>query len=86
MSAYTSDVDNILIAANVERLVGEKTSIMLVEMQNTIAFYYLRPQFEIPQDQVEYNDYNRNREALIHFGPPFMEGRAISSILLGFLM
>lgn len=85
-SAYPSDIDNILIAANVERLVGEKPGIMLVEMRHTAAFDYLRPTLEITKHQVDKTDYERNRYGLVHFGPPFMEGRAVASTLLGFLL
>jgi potassium large conductance calcium-activated channel subfamily M alpha protein 1 len=86
MSAYTSDVDNILVAANVERLVGEKQEILLVEMHDTIGFFYLRPQFEISQSQVRATDYKRNRNAIVHLGPTFMGGKAVCAIFLGFLM
>jgi len=85
-STYPSDIDNILIAANVERLVGEKPGIMLVEMRHTAAFDYLRPLLEISKHQVDKTDYERNRYGLVHFGPPFMEGRAVASTLLGFLL
>ncbi len=85
-AAYTSDVDNIVTAANVERLVGEKPGIMIVEMQHTIGFYYLRPQFDIDRNQVDRIDYKRNRDALLYFGPPYMEGKAVSPALLGFLL
>ncbi len=85
-AAYTSDVDNIVTAANVERLVGEKPGIMIVEMQHTIGFYYLRPQFDIDRNQVDRIDYKRNRDALLYFGPPYMEGKAVSPGLLGFLL
>lgn len=85
-SAYTSDVDNIVISANIERLVGDKPEIMVVEMQHTIAFHYLRPKFEIHRNQVQKADFRRNRDALVHFKPPFMEGKAVSPMLLGYLM
>jgi potassium large conductance calcium-activated channel subfamily M alpha protein 1 len=85
-SAYSSDVDNIVIAANVDRLVGEKKEIMVVEMQQTIGFYYLRPQFAVHRNQVNKSDYKRNRDALLYFGPPYMEGKAVSQMLLGYLL
>ncbi|CAK9201922.1 unnamed protein product [Sphagnum troendelagicum] len=85
-SAYSSDVDNIVIAANVDRLVGEKKEIMVVEMQQTISFYYLRPQFAVHRNQVNKSDYKRNRDALLYFGPPYMEGKAVSQMLLGYLL
>lgn len=85
-SAQRSDVDSIIISANVERLVGEKSEIMIVEMQHSFAFHYLRPKFVVNRNQVRKKDYRRNRDALIHFGPPFMEGKAVSATLLGFLL
>lgn len=90
-STYVSDVDNILVAANVDRLVGERaSSVLMVEMQHTIGFDYLRPQFGVLRSRANEfcsrRDYDRNRDALLHLGPPFMEGRATSPILLGFLM
>lgn len=90
-STYISDVDNILVASNVDRLLGDKaSSVLMVEMQHTIGFDYLRPQFGILRSRADEfcsrKDYSRNRDALLHLGPPFMEGRATSPILLGFLM
>lgn len=85
-SAQRSDVDNIVISANVERLVGTETKIVLVDMQHTFAFHYLRPKFEITKKNVKKIDRNRNPDGLLHFGPPFMEGKAVSPILLGCLL
>lgn len=85
-SAQRSDVDNIVIAANVERLVGMDAGVMIVDMQHTFALHYLRPKFEVGKDHVKSVDYRRNPEALVHFGPPFMEGKAVSPALMGFLL
>ncbi|KAG0559141.1 hypothetical protein KC19_10G082400 [Ceratodon purpureus] len=85
-SAQRSDVDNIVISANVERLVGMEAGVMIIDMQHTFALYYLRPKFEIQKKHVVRTDYKRNPEALVHFGPPYMEGKAVSSLLLGFLL
>lgn len=85
-SAQRSDVDNIVISANVERLVGMEAGVMIIDMQHTFALYYLRPKFEIQKKHVMRSDYKRNPEALVHFGPPYMEGKAVSSLLLGFLL
>ena len=90
-STYVSDVDNILVASNVDRLLGDKaSSVLMVGMQHTIGFDYLRPQFGIlcsrANEFCSHKDYSRNQDALLHLGPPFMEGRATSPILLGFLM
>ncbi len=85
-SAYTSEVDNIVIAANVERLVGEKSEMMVVEMPHTIGFHYLRPQFAVRRNQIHKLDYERNHDALVYFQPPYMEGKAVSLMLLGFLL
>ncbi|KAH9541015.1 hypothetical protein CY35_14G037400 [Sphagnum magellanicum] len=85
-SAYTSEVDNIVIAANVERLVGEKSEMMVVEMPHTIGFHYLRPQFAVRRNQILKMDYEHNHDALLYFQPPYMEGKAVSLMLLGFLL
>lgn len=85
-SAQRSDVDNIVISANVERLVGIHAEVMIVDMQHTFALHSLRPKFEIQKKHVLEKDYKRNPDALVHFGPPFMEGKAVSPILLGFLL
>ncbi|KAG0616762.1 hypothetical protein M758_5G140500 [Ceratodon purpureus] len=85
-SAQRSDVDNIVICANVERLVGIEAEIVIVDMQHTLAFYNLRPKFEIQKQNVKKTDNRRNPDGLVHFGPPFMEGKAVSPALLGFLL
>lgn len=85
-SAQRSDVDNIVISANVERLVGIEAEIVIVDMQHTLAFHYLRPKFEIQKQNVKKTDYRRNPDGLVYFGPPYMEGKAVSPILLGFLL
>ena len=79
-------MDNIIIAANVERLVGVGADIVMVDMQHTLAFHYLRPKFEIRKKDVRKSDYRRNPDGLVHLGPPFMQGKAVSPILLGFLL
>lgn len=85
-SAQRSDVDNIVISAMVERLVGLEAGVMIIDMQHTFALFYLRPKFEIQKTHVIRSDYQRNPDALVHFGPPFMEGKAVSPMLLGFLL
>jgi len=85
-SAQRSDVDNIVIAANVERLVGVQTEVMIVDMQHTFALHYLRPRFEIQKQYVLKSDFKRNPDALVHFVASFMEGKAVSPVLLGFLL
>lgn len=84
--AYTSDVDNIIVAANVERLIKDKVDIVAVEMQHTLGFYYLRPQLDIPRSMVPTEDFRRNRDALVHFALPYMAGKAFSSSMMGFLL
>lgn len=86
-AAYTSDVENIIVAANVQRLYGHNPrDSVLVEMKNPEAFFYLRPQYEISRAHFPVEGLRRNRDALVHFGPPYMEGKAISPSMLGFLM
>jgi hypothetical protein len=85
-SAQRSDVDNIVISANVERLVGAAPTAQIVDMQHTFAFYYLSPKFEVEKHHVMKTDYQRNPDALAHFGAPYMEGKAVSVVLLGFLL
>ncbi|KAL2612895.1 hypothetical protein R1flu_024587 [Riccia fluitans] len=86
-SAYSSDVENIVVAANVQRLYGRKSvDLMLVEMQHAETFYYLEPQYEISHAHFSQKDLKRNRDVLSHFVLPFMEGKAISARMLGFLL
>ncbi|KAG6543506.1 hypothetical protein Mapa_015000 [Marchantia paleacea] len=86
-TAYTSDVENIVIAANVQRLYGRKSvELMIVEMQHAETFYYLEPQYEMSHAHFSQSDLKRNRDILNHFVLPFMEGKAISSSMLGFLL
>ncbi|KAL2632695.1 hypothetical protein R1flu_004174 [Riccia fluitans] len=86
-AAYTSDIGNILVAANVQRLYGDKVvDKVIVEMQHADAFHYLRPHSNIPLSQFRRNDMRRKSEALIPFGPPYMEGKATSLAMLGFLV
>ncbi|KAL3680179.1 hypothetical protein R1sor_023135 [Riccia sorocarpa] len=86
-SAYTSDVENIVVAANVQRLYGRKSvDLMIVEMQDAKTFYYLEPQYEVSHGHFAERDLKRNRDALNHFVLPFMEGKAVSSTMLGFLL
>lgn len=79
-------MDNIVITANVERLVGTQTEVIIVDMQHTFALNYLRPKFTIQKKNVVKSDYNRNPDALVHLGAPFMSGKAVSPIFLGFLL
>ncbi|CAM6088465.1 unnamed protein product [Calypogeia fissa] len=86
-AAYTSDVENIVVASNVQRLHGSNAAgVMLVEMQHAEAFHFLQPQYKISFHHFEKKDMRRNKDALVHFGPPYMEGRAVSSTMLGFLL
>jgi hypothetical protein len=86
-AAYTSDVENIVVAANVQSLYGPTAAgLMLVEMQHAEAFHFLQPQYKISLHHFVEKDFNRHKDALLHFGPPYMEGRAITSIMLGFLL
>lgn len=85
-SAQRSDVDNIVIAANVERLVGVQTEVLIVDLQHAFALHYVRPTFEIRKKNVLKSDYKRNPDALVHFGGAYMEGKAVSPVLLGFLL
>jgi predicted secreted protein len=86
-AAYTSDVENIVVAANVQRLYGHNPhDCVIVEMKHPEAFFYLRPQYEISRAHFPQQGFRRNRDALVHFVPPYMEGKAVSAQMLGFLM
>ncbi|CAM6125487.1 unnamed protein product [Calypogeia fissa] len=86
-AAYTSDVKNIIVSANVQRLYGyNPLDNIIVEMKHPEAFFYLRPQYEISSAHFPRDGLRRNRDGLVHFLPPYMEGKAISAAMLGFLM
>ncbi|MCO5581099.1 hypothetical protein L7F22_034975 [Adiantum nelumboides] len=85
-SAYTSDVDNIVIVANIEQILGKRANNVIVEMQHISALHYVQPQYSVPRKIFSAEDYKRNPNGLVHYTPPFMEGKAVSGSMLGFLL
>ncbi|KAI5060045.1 hypothetical protein GOP47_0024465, partial [Adiantum capillus-veneris] len=85
-SAYTSDIDNIVIVANIEQILGKRANNVIVEMQHISALHYVQPQYSIPREIFSVKDYKRNPNGLVHYTPPFMEGKAVSGSMLGFLL
>ncbi|XP_024521187.1 calcium-activated potassium channel subunit alpha-1-like isoform X1 [Selaginella moellendorffii] len=84
--AYTSDVDGIIILANIERLLHGDLTKVVIEMQHAIGLHYLWPYSQIPSGSIPADAYKRNPDAVAHFAPAYMEGRAVSPSMLSFLM
>ncbi|KAH7279510.1 hypothetical protein KP509_37G022200 [Ceratopteris richardii] len=86
VSVYTSDVDNIVIVANIEQILGKRASSVIVEMQHVSALHYVQPQYPLAKEKFLVEDYKRNPNGVVHYTPAFMEGKAISGSMLGFLL
>ncbi|KAJ7563626.1 hypothetical protein O6H91_03G117500 [Diphasiastrum complanatum] len=82
---YSSDVDNIIIIANIERILGGGIDKVIVEMHHAVGSHYLWPQFDISKNHVSKKECSRNQDALVQFTPPFMEGRVVCPRMLSFL-
>eukprot|EP00897_Mesotaenium_endlicherianum_P002217 jgi/Mesen1/2022/ME000148S01122 len=79
-NAYINDVQNMIIAANCEDLLpAGGHSKVLVEMQHSTSFLYLPPQLELSQNRIKEKDWEFDREPLLHFAPPFIEGKVFCS-------
>lgn len=82
----TQDVNNIIIAATVERLLKPVRERIIVELQQEAAFQYLRPKLFIDQRQFFSEMYQRNRVGTFQFAPPYIEGKTFCPQTLAFLM
>ncbi|KAH9312112.1 hypothetical protein KI387_027147, partial [Taxus chinensis] len=80
------DINNILIAATIERLLRPTRDCIVVELQQEAAIHYLRPKFHMKKTMFEHGIYARNREADYMFSPSYIEGKGFSPAALNFLM
>ncbi|BBN03962.1 hypothetical protein Mp_3g00930 [Marchantia polymorpha subsp. ruderalis] len=84
-TAHTQDVNNIVIAATVERLLRPVGERIIVELQQEAAFQYLRPKLYIDRRQFFAEMYRRNRVGTFQFAPPYIEGKTFCPQTLAFL-
>eukprot|EP00850_Spirogloea_muscicola_P017220 SM000146S00940 [mRNA] locus=s146:6786:14369:- [translate_table: standard] len=84
VATYSADVDNIVIAANVERLRGKDTEPALVELQHPSSFQYLRPKWTLQRHRATPAMLRRSTDALYAFCPPYLEGKAFCPTSLQF--
>lgn len=80
------DINNILIAATVERLLRTTRDRIIVELQQEAAIHYLRPKLHNNNKMFESGTYARNRTSDYMFSPPYIEGKGFSPAALNFLM
>ncbi|GLJ07331.1 hypothetical protein SUGI_0064550 [Cryptomeria japonica] len=80
------DINNILIAATIERLLRPTRDRLIVELQKEAAIHYLRPKFHMNNKMFESGIYARNRASDYMFSPPYIEGKGFSPAALNFLM
>ncbi|XP_057842888.2 uncharacterized protein LOC131052279 isoform X1 [Cryptomeria japonica] len=80
------DINNILIAATIERLLRPTRDRIIVELQEEAAIHYLRPKLRITSKMFENGIYARNRASDYMFSPPYIEGKGFSPAALNFLM
>ncbi|EFJ25888.1 hypothetical protein SELMODRAFT_441904 [Selaginella moellendorffii] len=81
----TLDVKNIVIAANVERLVSPARDRVLVELQQENQLQFLRPHYKIDAMQFHHKDFQRNSDAKLQFCPPFTAGKGLCPAAFTFL-
>jgi hypothetical protein len=85
-SAFSLDVNNVFIAATVERLLRPIKDRVIVELQQETEIQYLRPRVTIDRRIFDTEMYRRNRVATFQFAPPYMDGKAFCPSTLNFLM
>ncbi|KAJ7570308.1 hypothetical protein O6H91_01G114300 [Diphasiastrum complanatum] len=83
---FTLDLKNVLIAANVERLLSFQRERVIVELQQELQIQYLRPKFKIDRLPFDPNLYHRNRDASFQFAPPYIQGKGFCPEALTFLL
>eukprot|EP01018_Ginkgo_biloba_P025839 Gb_05212 [translate_table: standard] len=85
-TAASVDINNVLIAANVERLLHPTRDRIVVELQQESEIHYLRPKFHMNRKRFDPEIYARNPAADYMFSPPYIEGKGFSFSALNFLM
>ncbi|KAH8961722.1 hypothetical protein BDL97_05G064000 [Sphagnum fallax] len=84
--AFSLDVNNVFIAATVERLLRPIKDQVIVELQEETEIQYLRPRVTFDRRMFDTEMYRRNRVATFQFAPPYMDGKAFCPSTLNFLM
>lgn len=84
--AFSLDVNNVFIAATVERLLRPIKDRVIVELQEETEIQYLRPRVTFDRRIFDTEMYRRNRVATFQFAPPYMDGKAFCPSTLNFLM
>jgi potassium large conductance calcium-activated channel subfamily M alpha protein 1 len=85
-TAFTIDVNNVFIAATVERLLRPDKDRIIVELQQETEIQYLQPRLLFDRRIFDSELYQRNRTATYQFAPPYIDGKAFCPAALGFLM
>ncbi|CAK9193104.1 unnamed protein product [Sphagnum troendelagicum] len=85
-AAFSLDVNNVFIAATVERLLRPIKDRVIVELQQVTEIQYLRPRVTFDRRIFNTEMYRRNRVATFQFAPPYMDGKAFCPSTLNFLM
>lgn len=80
------DINNILIAATVERLLHPTRDRIVVELQQEAQIHNLRPKFHMSKGRFDSEIYARNRDADYMFSPSYIEGKGFSPAALNFLL
>ncbi|KAH7281372.1 hypothetical protein KP509_36G043800 [Ceratopteris richardii] len=85
-SSLVLDVDNVMIAATLERLLHPARDRILVELHREIEIHVLRPKLRISAEHFDSKLYSRNRSATFLFAPSFVQGRGFCCASLTFLL
>lgn len=85
-TAASYDINNILIAATVERLLHPTRDRIVVELQQEAQIHNLRPKFHMRKERFDSEIYARNRAADYMFSPSYIEGKGFSPAALNFLL
>ncbi|XP_024382200.2 uncharacterized protein [Physcomitrium patens] len=85
---FTLDVNNVFIAATVERLLRHETAKdrVIVELQQETEIQYLQPRLLFDRRIFDSEMYLRNRSATFQFAPPYIGGKAFCPAALGVLL
>jgi len=83
---FTIDVNNVFIAATVERLLRPHKDRVIVELQQETEIQFLQPRLLFDRRIFDSELYQRNRSATYQFAPPYIDGKAFCPAALGFLM
>ncbi|XP_024525362.1 calcium-activated potassium channel subunit alpha-1 isoform X2 [Selaginella moellendorffii] len=85
-SINIADLNNVRIAANVERLISPARGRVIVELQQENQIQFLRPKFNIDARLFHTGMYHRDHTGRFQFAPPYIEGKGFSPGALTFLI